>query len=1275
MESLEHQTAPESTRGLFDPPERKPSPPNSTNVKGGHSTTTTTSPPSSSSSSSSSSGIIDKRRSLNTYAPLITPSTNKDRPMTRGHQRSRSAVMLTNSSSRKSFGLQPLSEESGAGVDNKKVTVDSLQDMINTLKSLPPVTLNKEGNGPMPNGTISSSAVIGSSSSSRPGSRRPSIGPDTMQDMVQNTVQELRNIDKHTAARRRSRRASSMTSTLEASVALRDFALAEAEAKLMGTFAKIEGKNLDIKEEEEEEDELDNKEPSSIKQMLMSMPRRHSTSRHVGLNEEIHNNGIAPIRTAGRRRYSESSGNSFDMSSLSSLGGNGSMGNSGTGKRMSLQQLPTLSENAEMSGKAGRRLTFNKPLTLEESNKKISHSRRSSRNLDYDWRSSTSSTSSVPLPAIHQSFNLVPFTPTRVSFAKDDANPHQRRPLFIAHLPFSALPPLFRSRQLIRGVLRVNKRNRSDAYVWCEDLDADVYVCGSRDRNRALEGDVVAVRLADVEKVLREKKEKEEAKLARNGGQARTRMPDEEDENEIIFGGDDDIDTVKPKYSGVVVAVLERAQNQDFSGTLTLMRPNNKRAQEEKAAEQVRLAEGDNLKKETPRIVWFKATDKRVPLIAIPIEQAPADFVENNDAYISRLFVGSIKRWPITSLHPFGYLERELGKVTDLDVQVMAILADNNVSEQPFSDSVMSCLPSTVLNNELSATDLKDRRDYTEQRMFTIDPTGSNALDDALSVCKLSEDTFEVGVHVSDVTHYIVPHSAMDKEARARGVRVDLQHKFVPMLPTELTDQVTNLDPGKKRLAISVVWTITSKGKILDTWIGKTVVRSDAKLSYQDAQKALDNESISESLPDQLRQDIEHDIRKLAMIGSGMRDMRLEEGGAMTLLRDELDFNFEYGYQVAPSNVFTATRPHVATCIKELLLQANISVAQKISSHLPDQALCRRQAPPVNRKIRELEAYATRHLGVSLDVSNAKTIEQSVSSIQDVQLRKLVTSLVLKTFYPPKYYCTGTLDILKYSHYALNVPLFTHFTAPSRRFADIIVHRQLDTVLTDDKQFYLDRDTMQKLAQHCNVKKEAARVAREQTSLLFLSRYLCAKQQPPVQSIVVFRDAIVVAVSDQYFDVLVPDLNIEKRIHLAHLPVWRSNFDEHINALSLYWKKGVATPTGHHQTYESEDEDELDEEALLEEMEEEITDAPVMTKLNQDKKPATTTTEKQQPIVKRPMGRRASVLRSRLSDSTGYSMDQSSQTIKALDRIKVAVIVETIKPPPVVRVLAANPFA
>lgn len=383
------------------------------------------------------------------------------------------------------------------------------------------------------------------------------------------------------------------------------------------------------------------------------------------------------------------------------------------------------------------------------------------------------------------SFSLVPFTPTRVNFSRDDANPHQRRPLFIAHLPFSALTPLFRARQLVRGILRVNKRNRSDAYVACDELDGgDIYICGSRDRNRALEGDTVAIRLVNVEKVIREKQEKEDAKLARNNGQNKTRLPDEEDENEIIFGGDEEIDTLKPKYAGVVVAILERAQNQVFSGTLTLSRPNNKRA----ALQQQQEDEDGNLKKEIPRIVWFKATDKRVPLIAIPIEQVPQDFINHNEAYTNRLFVGSIKRWPITSLHPFGTLERELGAITDLDVQIKAILADSNVSDSPFNDAVMECVPPSPFN--FTPPEDGSRRDLTlenDHRMITIDPTGSTIFEDGLSIIKLGDDTYEVGVHVADIAYFIKPHSPLDKEARARAVHVHLDQKDVPMLPTELS--------------------------------------------------------------------------------------------------------------------------------------------------------------------------------------------------------------------------------------------------------------------------------------------------------------------------------------------------------------------------------------------------------------------------------------------------------------------------------------------------------
>lgn len=263
--------------------------------------------------------------------------------------------MLSNGSGRRSFGLQPLAEE-GTDDDSKKkteladvdatVTVDSLQDMINTLKALPPVNLKD-------------TAMNRSSSGGGGGHRKHSsvsltkgIGADTMQSMVQNTVQELRNIPNDKNARQRSRRAASMSSSMEASAAYRNAALAEAEAKLSGNLGSKVGGT--IQEEEPR---------------TQPMPRRHSTSRATSgfvLDENR--------RLPGRRRYSESS-STFDRGALGV-----------TGKRMSLQQLPTLSENSVLPN-ANRRLTFNKPLTLEDSNKRMSHSRRSSRNLDFDWRS------------------------------------------------------------------------------------------------------------------------------------------------------------------------------------------------------------------------------------------------------------------------------------------------------------------------------------------------------------------------------------------------------------------------------------------------------------------------------------------------------------------------------------------------------------------------------------------------------------------------------------------------------------------------------------------------------------------------------------------------------------------------------------------------------------------------------------------------------------------------------------------------------------------------
>lgn len=975
-------------------------------------------------------------------------------------------------------------------------------------------------------------------------------------------------------------------------------------------------------------------------------------------------------------------------------------GNSSIKKRASLQQLPVLNENGEAfvmdhsnSSSINKRTSMNsKSLSLSlnggggngNSDNRKSMNRRSSRNFD-EWRNSNASINSNANSSNRSSFSLVPFTPTRVNFSRDDANPHQRRPLFIAHLPFSALTPLFRARQLVRGILRVNKRNRSDAYVACDELDGgDIYICGSRDRNRALEGDVVAVRLVNVEKVIREKQEKEEAKLARNQGQAKTRLPDEEDENEIVFGGDEEIDAVKPKYAGVVVAILERAQNQVFSGTLTLMRPNNKRAALQQQEEE------ESGKREVPRIVWFKATDKRVPLIAIPIEQVPQDFVENNESYKNRLFVGSIKRWPITSLHPFGTLERELGILTDLDVQIKAILADNNVSDVPFTDAVMECVPPSPF--QFTPPQDGSRRDLTvdQHRMITIDPAGSTIFEDGLSIVRLGDDTFEVGVHVADISYFIKPHSPLDKEARARAVRVTLDQKEVPMLPTELSD-VANFTLNELKPAFSVIWKLSSDGLLLDTWFGKTVVKSSAQLTYEDAQQMIDGDEDN---------DIDNDVRMLYSIAQCLFKARYTKD-AMSLSRQNLTFDDpNQPTQITISN----SRPDIVKIVKEFLFMANKCVAQKISSQYPEQALLRRQAPPNSRKIHELRDYALRYLGVQLNITNAISIQESVQEIQDDELRQLVSILVLKTMQPPKYFCTGTFDILKYSHFATGVPLFTHFTAPLRRYADIVVHRQLESALTGEKHFYLDRDTVQKLAQHCNVKKEASLAAREQSKLLSLALYFVHKdsQQPQVnqhQAVVtgtqvtttVYGEARVIAVMEDYFDVSLPEFGMERRIHLANLPLWRHQYDPHDRALTMFWKQGVIPSTGLQQQWSLSD-DEYEEEELLSTYPEQSqsntsassTNSSGNVSLENNKQfEAIALAAAKAGIVSSPNGggskksatKRASIISSRLSASTGYSSEQSSQTIKALDKVRVMLTIEMVRTPPLIRVFAANPYA
>ncbi|KAG8989799.1 hypothetical protein FRB90_002059, partial [Tulasnella sp. 427] len=577
----------------------------------------------------------------------------------------------------------------------------------------------------------------------------------------------------------------------------------------------------------------------------------------------------------------------------------------------------------------------------------------------------------------------------------------QRKSLFAPYLPQASLPPLLAAGKLVVGILRVNKRNRSDAYVATEVLDSDIYICGSKDRNRALEGDIVAVELLDVDEVWGTKKEKEEKKRkkeesaaydprATSGRKNDKKKDDVEVEGQglMLFEDEEVTDEIKPQFAGHVVAVVERMPGQLFSGTLGLLRPSSAATKEKQEAERRERNGGEEEPQkplERPKIVWFKPTDKRVPLIAIPTEQAPPDFVNNSEAYADRLFVACIKRHPISSLHPFGTLVEELGPIGEVEVETSALLKDCNFPTEDFTENVIKCVPPVPW--AIPEREFETRRDLRDECIFTIDPPSAKDLDDALSV-KLKEDgNYEVGIHVADVSHFVKPNTALDRDARKRATTVYLVQRAVPMLPPTLSEELCSLNPGQDKLAFSALFTITEAGHVIDKWFGKTIIRSAAKLSYDDAQRVIEGDTLPMTVnapPEHPASVIAENIRQLENLASRLRKARFDAG---TLSISELKLQFSLDDKGMPIDCDAEDINEANRLVEEFMLLANLAVAREIAYHLPEQALLRRHQEPLERRLNSFAERAKRS-GVIVDTSSAGAIQKSLANIKDVPTRR-----------------------------------------------------------------------------------------------------------------------------------------------------------------------------------------------------------------------------------------------------------------------------------------------
>ncbi|PWN28112.1 RNB-domain-containing protein [Jaminaea rosea] len=757
----------------------------------------------------------------------------------------------------------------------------------------------------------------------------------------------------------------------------------------------------------------------------------------------------------------------------------------------------------------------------------------------------------------------------------------QRKALFGSYLPQASLPPLLAAGKIVVGQIRVDKRNRSDAYVSTEVLESDIYISGSRDRNRALSGDIVAVELLDPQEVWLSKKAKEDKKKYKEEQGAISRKPDKAKDDVEVEGAqlglitdEEDTEQAPPALAGHVVAIVERTPGQLFCGTIGLLRPSSAATKEKQQAERAAregpgaAAGDDGQSQQRPKIVWHRPLNKTTPLIAIPADQAPEAFWEpgGQEKYASIMVSVAIKRWPITSLHPFGTLIEEIGVMGNVEAETQAILQDNlSSATEEFSESALKCVPPSPFT--IPEREYEVRRDFRQSCVFTIDPSTAKDLDDAVSVTHLDGGLIEVGVHIADVSHFVKMNSALDREARKRCTSVYLVQRAIPMLPPRLSEELCSLVPNVERLCFSAVFVMNKDARIIGNWFGRTIIKSCGKLAYSDAQSVIE----TGSLPDEVgiegphtREKVAEDITTLHQLAKIMRERRFD-GGALKI--NNVKLNFKLDDDGLPIDASVHKGQEANQLIEEFMLAANTAVSQRIAAGMPDLALLRRHGAPIERRLKGF-ARRAKQMGFDIDVSSAGALYASLEKISDRKSRFALESLATKGMLRAKYFCAGMTDISKFGHYALNVPVYTHFTSPIRRYADVMVHRQLDAVLSGASssssssespsisKFPIDREGMAKIAQQCNVKRDAAKAAQEASQHLFLCLMihdLTMRYGPVV------REATVVGVLDAAFDIVVPEFGIEKRVHVDQMPIQHHTHQEHDNSLSVYWRQEVDT--------------------------------------------------------------------------------------------------------------------
>ena len=403
----------------------------------------------------------------------------------------------------------------------------------------------------------------------------------------------------------------------------------------------------------------------------------------------------------------------------------------------------------------------------------------------------------------------------------------------------------------------------------------------------------------------------------------------------------------------------------------------------------------------------------------------------------------SLTDWPEGAKNPIGTVKHVLGDQGENNTEMNAILAQYGfpLSFPPQVEKEANAIP-----EEIPAEEISKRRDFRSVLTFTIDPADAKDFDDAISYQKLPNGNHEIGVHIADVSHYVLQGTDLDKEAYSRATSVYLVDRVIPMLPERLSNGVCSLRPHEDKLCFAAVFELDEQANIVSEWFGRTAIHSDRRFSYEEAQEVIENKT----------GDYATEILKLNELAYILRDRKFKNG-AISFESTEVKFKLDESGK--PIGVYVKERKDAHKLIEDYMLLANRKVAEFITKKQKGEKkltfVYRVHDSPNMETLNTFANFASR-FGYKVNTKSDKEIAKSLNSLMaDVEGKKeqnILTSLAIRSMAKAIYTTKKT------SHYGLAFEYYTHFTSPIRRYPDVMAHRLLQTYLdggkSADAEFY-----------------------------------------------------------------------------------------------------------------------------------------------------------------------------------------------------------------------------